>query len=144
VAAVAKPSNDSEIAVHEMTMKAKLIISAYYGWAPKFSYWNGCSTGGRQALAEAQRVPADYDGIVAGAPALFLTHMQAASVWKAQAIRKNPGGFVPPSKLLLIHNAVLAACAARDGVKDGLLEDPRLCDSTRRPCSATARKVRTA
>ena len=115
-------------AVHEMTVKAKLIIAAYYGRAPKFSYWNGCSTGGRQALAEAQRFPADYNGIVAGAPATFLTHMQAASVWKAQAIRKNPGGLVPPSKLLLIHNAVLAACDARDGVKDGLLEDPRLCE----------------
>ena len=94
----------------------------------KFSYWNGCSTGGRQALVEAQRFPADYNGIVSGAPAIFLTHMQAASVWKAQAIRKNPGGLVPPSKLLLIHNAVLAACDARDGMKDGLLQDPRLCN----------------
>jgi feruloyl esterase len=115
-------------AVHEMTVKAKLIIAAYYGREPKFSYWYGCSTGGRQALAEAQRFPADYNGIVAGAPALFLTHMQAASIWKAQAIRKNPGGLVPPSKLLLIHNAVLASCDARDGVKDGLLDDPRLCN----------------
>jgi feruloyl esterase len=115
-------------AVHETTLKAKLIIAAYYGRAAKLSYWFGCSTGGRQALTEAQRFPSDYDGIVAGAPALFLTHMQAASVWKAQAIRKNPGGLVPPSKLLLIHNAVLAACDARDGVKDGVLEDPRLCD----------------
>jgi feruloyl esterase len=115
-------------AVHEMTVKAKLIIAAYYGRAAQFSFWNGCSTGGRQALAEAQRFPADYNGIVAGAPALFLTHMQAASIWKAQAIRKNPGGLVPPSKLLLIHNAVLAACDARDGVKDGLLDDPRLCN----------------
>jgi feruloyl esterase len=115
-------------AVHETTLKAKLIIAAYYGRASKFSYWYGCSTGGRQALTEAQRFPSDYDGIIAGAPALFLTHMQAASVWKAQAIRKNPGGLVLPSKLLLIHNAVLAACDARDGVKDGVLEDPRLCD----------------
>jgi feruloyl esterase len=115
-------------AVREMTVKAKLIIAAYYGRSPKFSYWNGCSTGRRQALTEAQRFPADYNGIVAGAPAIFLTHMQAASIWKAQAIRKNPGGLVPPSKLRLIHNAVLAACDARDGVKDGLLEDPRLCD----------------
>jgi feruloyl esterase len=111
-----------------MTFMAKLIIATYYGRAPKFSYWYGCSTGGRQALAEAQRFPADYNGIVAGAPAIFLTHMQAASVWKAQAIRKNPGGLVPPSKLLLIHKAVLAACDARDGVKDGVLEDPRACD----------------
>ena len=115
-------------AVHEITVKAKLIVAAYYGRAPKFSYWSGCSTGGRQALVEAQRFPADYDGIVAGAPAINLTHMQAASVWKAQAIRKNPGGLVSPSKLLLLHDAVLAACDARDGVKDGLLEDPRLCD----------------
>ena len=115
-------------AVHETTVRAKLMIAAYYGRAPKFSYWNGCSTGGRQALVEAQRFPADYNGIVSGAPAIFLTHMQAASVWKAQAIRKNPGGLVPPSKLLLIHNAVLAACDARDGVKDGLLQDPRLCN----------------
>ncbi len=115
-------------AVHGTTVRAKLMIAAYYGRAPKFSYWNGCSTGGRQALVEAQRFPADYNGIVSGAPAIFLTHMQAASVWKAQAIRKNPGGLVPPSKLLLIHNAVLAACDARDGVKDGLLQDPRLCN----------------
>jgi feruloyl esterase len=115
-------------AVHEMTVKAKLIVAAYYGRAPKFSYWNGCSTGGRQGVVEAQRFPGDYNGIVAGAPAINLTHMQAASVWKAQAIRKNPGGLVPSSKLLLLHNAVLAACDARDGVKDGLLEDPRSCE----------------
>src|SRR5580700_10031691 len=115
-------------AVHEMTLKAKIIIAAYYGRAPAFSYWNGCSTGGRQALTEAQRFPADYNGIVAGAPANFLTHLQASSIWKAQAIRKNPGGLIPLSKLPLIHNAVVAACDARDGVKDGLLADPRICD----------------
>jgi hypothetical protein len=111
-------------ALHQMTLVAKIIIAAYYGRSPAFSYWNGCSTGGRQALAEAQRFPADYNGIVAGAPALFLTRMQAASVSKAQAIRKNPGGVVQPSKLLLLHNAVLTACDARDAVKDGLLDDP--------------------
>ena len=115
-------------AVHEMTLVAKIIIAAYYGRAPTFSYWNGCSTGGRQALTEAQRFPADYNGIVAGAPANFLTHLQASSIWKAQAIRKNPGGLIPPSKLPLIRNAVVAACDARDGVKDGLLGDPRFCD----------------
>ena len=114
-------------AVHEMTVEAKLIIATHYGQAPAFSYWSGCSTGGRQALTEAQRFPADYNGIIAGAPANFLTHLQASSVWKAQAIHKNPGGLIPPSKLPLIHKAVVAACDARDGVKDGLLQDPRLC-----------------
>jgi feruloyl esterase len=114
-------------AVHEMTVTAKLIIAAHYGRAPALSYWTGCSTGGRQALTEAQRFPADYNGIIAGAPTNFLTHMQASSIWKAQVIRKNPGGLIPPSKLPLIHTAVVAACDARDGVTDGLLEDPRLC-----------------
>src|SRR5580704_13137672 len=114
-------------AVHEMTVDAKLIIAAHYGRAPALSYWSGCSTGGRQALTEAQRFPADYNGIIAGAPANFLTHLQASSVWKAQAIHKNPGGLIPPTKLPLIHKAVVAACDARDGVKDGLLQDPLLC-----------------
>ncbi len=115
-------------AVHEMTVKAKVIIAVYYGQAPKFSYWNGCSTGGRQGLAEAQRFPGDFNGIAVGAPANFLTHLQASGVWKRQAIDKNPAGLVPPSKLALLHNAVLQTCDARDGVKDGVLEDPRRCD----------------
>ena len=59
---------------HEMTVKAKAIIQAFYGAAPHYSYWNGCSTGGKQALTEAQRYPADYDGIIAGAPANYMIH----------------------------------------------------------------------
>src|SRR5215472_8682223 len=93
-------------AVHEMTVVAKQLIALYYGRLAKFSYWNGCSTGGRQALTEAQRFPADYDGIIAGAPANSLTHLQASSIWKAQAIHNNPGGLIPPSKLLMLHDAV--------------------------------------
>ena len=115
-------------AVHEMTLNAKLTIAAYYGKAPKFSYWHGCSTGGRQGLMEAQRFPADYDGIVAGAPANFLTHLQAQAVWAKQAIQRNPSALVSPDKLAVLHNAVLQACDIRDGVKDGVLEDPRPCD----------------
>ena len=68
-------------AVHEMTATAKAIVAAYYGNAPQHSYWNGCSTGGRQALMEAQRFPADFDGLIAGAPANYLTHLLAQSVW---------------------------------------------------------------
>jgi len=115
-------------AVHEMTLKAKAIIAAYYGQAPKRSYWNGCSTGGRQALKEAQQFAADFDGIVAGAPANFFTHLSAQYVWVGQAIHKDESALIPASKLPLIHGAVLEACDARDGVKDGILEDPRRCD----------------
>lgn len=115
-------------AVHEMTLKAKLAIAAYYGKTPKFSYWHGCSTGGRQGLMEAQRFPGDYDGIAAGAPANFLTHLQAQAVYTKQEIRNNPASLFPPDKLAVLHNAILEACDARDGVKDGVLEDPTRCD----------------
>lgn len=114
-------------AVHEMTAKAKAIIAAYYGNAPKRSYWNGCSTGGRQALMEAQRFPADFDGLIAGAPANYLTHLLAQSLWIAQAVHKDDASYIPPNKYALIHNAVLDACDTLDGVKDGVLEDPTRC-----------------
>jgi feruloyl esterase len=114
-------------AVHEMTVKAKAIIAAYYENSPKFSYWNGCSTGGRQGLKEAQRFPADFDGIVAGAPGNNWTHLMAQGIWIDQTVRKDEASYIPPSKYSLIHNAVLQACDARNGVKDGVLEDPRRC-----------------
>jgi feruloyl esterase len=114
-------------AVHEMTVKAKAIIAAYYGGGPKISYWNGCSSGGKQGLKEAQRYPADYDGIVAGAPANYWTHLMAADLWVALAAHKDEASFIPSSKFQLIHKAVLNACDALDGVKDGVIEDPRRC-----------------
>ena len=109
-------------AVHEMTVTSKAIIQNFYGSAPRYSYWNGCSTGGRQGLKEAQKFPADYDGIVAGAPANYQTHLHAWSVWVAQQVNKTPDSFLTPEKLAVLHKAVLAACDATDGVKDGLLE----------------------
>lgn len=114
-------------AVHEMTVAAKGIVAAYYDNAPKYSYWNGCSTGGRQAMAEAQRYPADYDGIVAGAPASYVTRLQATQIAISQATHKNEASYIPPEKYPLIHNAVLEKCDALDGVKDGVLEDPTRC-----------------
>jgi feruloyl esterase len=114
-------------AVHETTVKAKLIIAAFYSEPPAFSYWSGCSTGGREALMEAQRYPADYDGIIAGDPVSNFDHLQASSLNKRIALDKNRAGFVPPEKLALLHDAVLNACDALDGVKDGILEDPRRC-----------------
>jgi feruloyl esterase len=114
-------------AAHEMTVAAKAIAESYYGRAPKLSYWNGCSAGGRSALMEAQRYPADFNGIVAGSPGLDWTGRSIQSVWIAQAAHKDDASYIPPAKYALIHNAVLAACDARDGVKDGILEDPTRC-----------------
>ncbi|HLI86002.1 MAG TPA: tannase/feruloyl esterase family alpha/beta hydrolase [Bryobacteraceae bacterium] len=108
---------------HEMTLKAKALVNAFYGSAPKYSYWNGCSTGGRQGLKEAQRYPADYDGIIAGAPA----NRSALALWIAFAVLKDPASYIPASKYPLVHQAVLAACDAQDGLKDGLIQDPRRC-----------------
>jgi feruloyl esterase len=113
--------------VYEMTTAAKKITNAYYGNAPRRAYFNGCSTGGRQALTEAQRFPNDYDGIVAGAPANYTTHLQGAQVWTAQAAHKEEASYIPPEKYALLNQAVLQACDRLDGVKDGVLEDPTGC-----------------
>jgi feruloyl esterase len=112
---------------HEMTIRAKAIVAAFYGSGPKYSYWNGCSTGGRQGLAEAQRFPDDYDGIIAGASANPRTYLNSWQISIAQAALKDPAGFIPPAKYPMIHQAVLAACDAIDGVKDGLIADPPRC-----------------
>ncbi|MGH9645502.1 MAG: tannase/feruloyl esterase family alpha/beta hydrolase [Bryobacteraceae bacterium] len=114
-------------AVHEMTVAAKAIIAGRYGTNPKYSYWNGCSTGGRQALTEAQRYAADYDGIIAGAAAIYTTHLQGAQVWSAEVVHKDEASYIPPAKYAVLHAAVLEACDALDGVKDGVLENPTKC-----------------
>jgi feruloyl esterase len=114
-------------AVHEMTLKAKAIVASYYGQPAKRSYWNGCSTGGRQGLMEAQRFPADYDGIAAGAPANNWVPLTAQSIWVSQAVHKEPASFVPPEKFPLIHQAAIKMCDTLDGVKDGVIENPMRC-----------------
>ena len=114
-------------AVHEMTVAAKSIVKSFYGDVPKQSYWTGCSQGGRQGLTEAQLFPGDFDGIIAGAPANNWVHMMAQIVWAAQSVHNNEASYIPPAKYPAIHAAVLAACDARDGVKDGVLEDPTRC-----------------
>lgn len=114
-------------AVHEMAVKSKAIIATFYGRAPRFSYFTGCSTGGRQGLMEAQRYPEDFDGIVAGAPANEQTHLSAWRIAVEAKILQSPASVVPPGKLALLNRAVLAACDAIDGVTDSLLTDPRQC-----------------
>jgi feruloyl esterase len=114
-------------AVHLMTVHAKSIVSAYYGDPAKYAYWNGCSSGGKQGLKEAQRYPADFDGIIAGAPANNWIHQKAAVVAVNTYVHRDPESNIPESKYPMIHDAVLAACDLLDGVKDGVLENPRRC-----------------
>jgi feruloyl esterase len=114
-------------AVHEMTAASKTIIAAYYDAGPKFSYWNGCSAGGRQAMKEAQRFPADFDGIIAGAPGLDWTGRAAQAVRVAKALEKNDAARLSLRQRQLLHSAVMEACDAIDGVKDGLIENPNRC-----------------
>jgi feruloyl esterase len=137
-------------AVHEMAVKSKAIIATFYGRAPGFSYFTGCSTGGRQGLMEAQRYPEDFDGIIAGAPANNQTQLSAWRIAVEAKILQSPASVVPPAKLALLNRAVLAACDAIDGVTDGLLTDPRqcqfdprtlLCRSADRDDCLTARQI---
>jgi feruloyl esterase len=114
-------------AVHEMTVQSKAMILAFYGSKPKLSYWNGCSTGGRQGLMAAQRYPEDFDGIVAGAPANYHSHLHGSDMVLAVPVMKDPTRRVSPAKLKLLNSAVLAACDELDGVKDGLLQNPQQC-----------------
>ncbi len=115
-------------AVHEMTRKAKAIIQAYYGQAPRLSFWNGCSAGGKQGLKEAQAFPEDYDGIVAGAPVNDWVGRAVGAMWIAQAVHQDEASYIPPEKFPIIHKAALAACDVIDGVKDGLIENPMRCN----------------
>jgi feruloyl esterase len=112
---------------HEMTLQAKSIVTAFYGSGAKRSYWNGCSTGGRQAIVEAQRFPDDFDGIIAGAAANPKTHLDSWRIWMAKAMLKDQASFIPSSKYPVIHQAVVGACDALDGLKDGLIDDPTRC-----------------
>jgi len=114
-------------AIHEMTMVGKAMVKAFYGDGPQHSYFANCSNGGRQALMEAQRYPEDYDGILAGAPANYWTHLLSSALWDAQATTLDPASYIPASKVPTIARAVNAACDAKDGVADGVLNDPRQC-----------------
>ena len=114
-------------AVHEMTVKAKMLIAAYYGEGPKLSLWVSCSTGGRQGLMEAFRYPQDYDGISAMAPANPMTALMIQTVWTGYAALKDPQAALTPAKLEALHKAYLSACDAKDGVTDGFSSDPERC-----------------
>ncbi len=114
------------LAVHETALLAKKMIRAYYGSDPQYSYWVGCSTGGRQGLMEAQRYPEDFDGYVVGAPVLNLTGLQTKSIYNYQFAGSGPGQ-IKADESQMLSKAFLDKCDALDGVKDGLVENPLKC-----------------
>ena len=95
---------------HEMTVKAKAIVAAFYGKAQTHAYWSGCSAGGKQGLKEAQMYPADFDGIVAGSPGAYWIGRATQAIWVAQAVHKTPESDIPREKYRMIHDAALKAC----------------------------------
>lgn len=114
-------------AVHQMAVTAKAVTEAYYQRPQDRAYFAGCSTGGRQALTAAQRYPQDFDGIVAGAPAYYPSHIQGMQVWTAQVSNRSEAAKIDEPSFRLVNEAVLAACDSIDGVDDGVIEDPRQC-----------------
>ena len=126
-------------AVHVTANASKTLVKAYYDRAPQYSYFEGCSTGGRQGLMEAQRFPYDFDGIVAGAPVIEYQRINMEHVWSLQMQMKEhfagsiaydiagDNSFSSLTKLDLLRQAVLDKCDAKDGIKDGIIDDPQLC-----------------
>ena len=118
--------NNAHIGIHEMTVTGQALTQALYGVAPKYSYFNGCSTGGRQALMEMQRYPQDYHGVVAGAPAINWQKLHMQQMW-GPVIMNAAANPVAGCKLTTATAAAIAACDGIDGVKDGVIEDPKRC-----------------
>jgi feruloyl esterase len=124
-------------AVHVTADLAKKVATAYYAQPVQFSYWNSCSNGGRQGLLEAQRYPDDFDGIVANAPWVDQTGFTVGAMWNQKAMTQAP---VSAAKMMLVAQKVMDKCDAIDGLKDGLIDDPRACrvDATRDVPACTA------
>lgn len=112
---------------HLMSVIGRQLTEAFYGRSPAYTYWNGCSTGGRQGLMMAQRFPEDYNGILAGAPAIHWDRFQAAQIWPQVVMRHDNAGPISSEKLTLATKAAVDACDAADGVVDGVIDDPRRC-----------------
>ncbi len=115
-------------AAHVMALAAKAILSAYYGRPPAHSYFQGCSDGGREGLVEAQRYPRDFDGIVVGAPAYWISLMPLRVIWETQHGMDARGAHIFDRRsLAVLHAAVIAACDGADGLEDGQIDDARAC-----------------
>lgn len=143
-------------AVHEVAVASKRIIAEFYGQPPRYSYFTGCSDGGREGLMEAQRYPEDFDGIIAGAPANIWSALNGIfQPWVIGANKDPDGGYViTPDKIPALHRAAIEACDRIDGLEDGIIDDPRACDfdpgviecpaGTDRPDCLTAEQVAAA
>lgn len=126
-------------AIHVTANASKTLVRTFYGKAQNYAYFEGCSTGGRQGMVEAQRFPDDFDGIVIGSPAIDFTTLNAAHIWTEKHLLENhgagnlafdkdgDGSFKSLTKLNLLRDAVLDKCDALDGIKDGVIDDPRQC-----------------
>jgi hypothetical protein len=106
---------------------SKKVAELYYGKAPQYNYWNGCSTGGHQGYALAQTLAGELDGILANAPAMYWTRFQTAQMWGQIAMFDIAQEVIPAAKLAAVQNAAIAACDKNDGVQDGIIDDPRTC-----------------
>ena len=113
-------------ALHLTTENAKRLVEAFYSQPAQHSYFDSCSDGGREALMEVERFPEDFDGVLAGAPAYFWTHLIASQIPHVRMLR-DPAAYISKIKAPAINAAVIAACDAQDGVKDGVINDPRDC-----------------
>ena len=123
-----KLSDMNDVPYHLMVEQAKSILSAYYGSGPKFTVMNECGGGGsRDALMEVQSWPADLDAAAATGIVYYSTHHGIAHMWVYQATHKTEASYIPPSKYPMIHQGALDACDAKDGLVDGVIEDPERC-----------------
>lgn len=113
-------------AVRLMTTVGKEVVNLYYAQGPQYSYWQGCSLGGRQGMMETQRFPEDYDGVIAGDP-VYTHWLMFASIWRANQFQAQPETALTLDLLPVINDPVLDACDAKDGLQDGILDDPRRC-----------------
>lgn len=115
-------------AVHLTSETSKEIIKAFYAKEQKYSYFSGCSEGGREGLMEAQRYPEDFDGIISGNPGHVWNHLFFSGIWNNRAFQSDAASYVSPAKFALVEKAAVETCDAKDGVKDGIISDPLNCN----------------
>jgi feruloyl esterase len=114
-------------AVHETTVKAKLITKAFYGKAAATSYMTGCSLGGLETVKSIQEYPQDFDAVVAGSPHINMTRWNATQIWPSWLLNRDPEKFIPKEKVAFLHQKVLEQCDGSDGFKDGIVDNPQTC-----------------